>query len=537
MAELNTSVLYYGDNLDVLRKHIPDESVDLIYLDPPFNSNRSYNVLFRESTGAASEAQIEAFEDTWKWGPIAALAYEEVVTGPHQQVARMLKAMVEGLGRNDVTAYLSMMAPRLVELHRVLKATGSMYLHCDPTASHYLKALLDAIFGPSNFRNEIVWKRTTIHRDAKRFGRVADYLLYYSKTDSFTWQTQFSGHQEDYVSSHYTYADTDGRRYRLDNATAAGQGPPRYYDGKLLEPPPGTHWRWSQENIDKLIREGRIAFTRTGRPSYKRYLDEMAGTPVPSIWDDIPPVNSQAKERLGYPTQKPLALLERIISASSNPGDIVLDPFCGCGTAVHAAHKLGRRWIGIDVTYLAINLIERRMRDAFPGITIEVEGDPKDLASAQDLARRDKWQFQWWALAKLNAQPVAGKKKGADRGIDGVIPYFAGPKEDYRRAIVSVKGGEHVTVSMVRDLVGVLEREKEPLGVLLTLEPPTQPMTTEAAAAGFYHSEFWQKDYPRVQIITVEDMLNGKRPELPSTRSPFAQAPLEKEEAKQGGLM
>ena len=540
MAEFAPNTLYYGDNLDVLRKHIPDESVDLIYLDPPFNSNRSYNVLFRESTGAASEAQIEAFEDTWKWGPTAEHTYEEVVTGPHQKVARMLGAMVEGLGHNDVTAYLSMMAVRLVELHRVLKPTGSIYLHCDPTAGPYLRVLMDSVFGPKNFVNEIVWKRSSAHSDAKQgarhFGRVSDTILFYSKTESRTWNQLYEPYDAEYVERDYRRVDEKGRRYRISDLSGPGgaaKGNP-YFEFLGVS----RYWRYSKERMEQLVAEGRIIQTRPGAvPQYKRYLEEMPGVPVQNVWTDVSVINNRSREKIGYPTQKPLALLERIINASSNPGDIVLDPFCGCGTAVHAAEKLGRRWIGIDVTYLAINLIERRMRDAFPGIQIEEIGAPVDLAGATALAAHDKYQFQWWALSKLNAQPVAGKKKGADRGIDGVIPYFAGPKEDYRRAIVSVKGGEHVTVSMVRDLVGVLEREKEPLGVVLTLEPPTQPMTTEAAAAGFYHNDFWQKDYPRVQIITVEEMLNGKRPELPSTRSPFAQAPVEKEEAKQGGLM
>ena len=290
--------------------------------------------------------------------------------------------------------------------------------------------------------------------------------------------------------------------------------------------------------MDELVKAGRVVQTKPGAvPQYKRYLDEMQGTPIQDVWTDIPPINSQAKERLGYPTQKPLALLERIISASSNPGDAVLDPFCGCGTAVHAAHKLGRRWIGIDVTHLAIGLIRRRMQDAFPGIHIEVIGEPVDLTGAEDLARRDKYQFQWWALDRLGAQPVSGKKKGSDKGIDGVIPFFAGPKEDYKRAIVSVKGGEHVGVGMVRDLVGVLERENDPVGVFLTLTPPTKDMVTEAAAAGFYDSEFWKKKFPRVQIITVEEMLGGKRPDMPWGKAPFAKAPTEKEKAQQDNLL
>jgi site-specific DNA-methyltransferase (adenine-specific) len=270
---------------------------------------------------------------------------------------------------------------------------------------------------------------------------------------------------------------------------------------------------------------------------YKRYLDESKGTPLTTNWSDISLIRGWSGEKLGYATQKPLALLERIIQASSNEGDIVLDPFCGCGTAVHAAQKLGRRWIGIDVTYLAINLIERRMTDAFPGLTVEVEGAPKDLASAHDLAHRDKWQFQWWALTRLDAQPVAGKKKGADKAIDGVIPFFAGPKEDYRRAIVSVKAGEHVGVAMVRDLKGVLEREKEPIGILLTLAPPTREMVTEAAASGFYDSEFWGRKFPRLQIMTIEEMLGGKKPDMPWGKTPFAKAPAEKEKGEQEALL
>ncbi len=537
--ELKTNVLYYGDNLEILRNHIPDESIDLIYLDPPFNSNRSYNILFRESTGAASEAQIEAFEDTWRWGPTAQEAYEEVMTGPHQKVARMLRAMVDGLGHNDVTAYLSMMAIRLVELHRVLKPTGSIYLHCDPTAGPYLRVLMDSIFDPRNFRNEITWQRTNVHNDAKRWGTVTDTILYYGKTAEVVWNQPRVRLTDAHLASKYTHDDGDGRgSYMLGDMTSPNPRPNMMYEWKgHVSPPYG--WRYSRETMAKLDADGRVWYppSKDRRPRLKRYLNEMAGSAMNSVWTDIPPINSQAKERLGYPTQKPLALLERIVSASSNPGDIVLDPFCGCGTAVHAAHKLGRRWIGIDITYLAINLIERRMTDAFPDLTVEVESAPRDLASARDLAQRDKYQFQWWAITRLDAQPVAGKKKGSDKGIDGVIPFFAGPKEDYKRVIVSVKGGEHVGVGMIRDLVGVLEREQEPIGVLLTLAPPTRDMVTEAAAAGFYESEFWERKFPRLQILTIEEMLSGKRPDIPWGKAPFAKAPTEKEKGEQGEML
>jgi len=539
--ELKTNVLYYGDNLDILRKYIPDESIDLIYLDPPFNSNRSYNVLFRESSGAGSEAQIEAFEDTWQWGPTAQGAYEEVVVGPHQKVARMLRAMVDGLGHNDVAAYLSMMAVRLVELHRVLKPTGSLYLHCDPTAGPYLRVLMDSVFGARNFVNEIVWKRSSAHSDvvqgARHFGRIHDTILFYSKSVERGWNTVHTPYDDPYIARIYRYVDEDGRRYQTQPLHAARPGGDTLYDWKGKRPPPGRYWAFSKANMEKLQREGRIVYSKTGVPRYKIYLDESLGAPAQDLWLDLLPVHNRPKERLGYPTQKSLALLERIVNASSNPGDIVLDPFCGCGTAVHAAHKLGRRWIGIDITHLAIGLIRRRMQDAFPGIAIEVIGEPVDLAGARELAQRDKYQFQWWALDRLGAQPVSGKKKGADKGIDGVIPFFAGPKEDYKRVIVSVKGGEHVNVAMVRDLKGVLEREKEPIGLLLTLAPPTKDMVTEAAAAGFYESEFWERKFPRIQILTIEEMLGGRRPDIPWGKAPFAKAPTEKERSEQGEML
>ena len=556
---MKTNVLYYGDNLDILRNHFPDESVDLIYLDPPFNSNRSYNVLFRESTGTASEAQIEAFEDTWHWSTAAAHAYDEVMTGPHQDVARILNAMVDGLGHNDVTAYLTMMAIRLVELHRVLRQTGSIYLHCDPTAGPYLRVVMDSVFGPANFRNEIVWKRTHAHGGAHRLGAIHDTLLFYAKSGNPTWNQQRTAYSEKYVETFFRFADPDGRRYRATILTGPGTrtgssgkpwrgidptrsgrhwAVPGYVRALLVDPPPPD----VQTALDRLDAAGRIIWPSKpgGIPSFKQYLDDMAGADLQDVWADIPPISAQAKERLGYPTQKPLALLERIVTASSNPDDIVLDPFCGCGTAVHAAQKLGRRWIGIDITHLAIGLIRRRMRDAFPGIQIEVIGEPVDLAGAQDLAKRDKYQFQWWALDRMGAQPVSGKKKGADKGIDGVMPILVGgtaDKPEYGRVIVSVKGGEHVGVAMVRDLVGVLKREKEPIGVLLTLTPPTKDMVTEAAAAGFYDSEFWKKKFPRVQIITIEEMLNGKQPDMPWGKAPFAKAPTEKEKAQQKNLL
>jgi adenine specific DNA methylase Mod len=513
-----TDALYYGDNLDVLRNNIPDESVDLIYLDPPFNSNASYNVLFRAPSGKQSEAQIEAFEDTWHWTGDngAELAFDEVMHGGNAEAAKMLKAIRSFLGENDMMAYLTMMAVRLLELHRVLKPTGSMYLHCDPTASHYLKLLIDSVFGPRNFRTEIIWKRSSAHSDTKQgrrqHGRIHDTIFFYARSDEWTWNPLYASYDQNYIDNFYRFVEPGtGRRYRLGDLTGPGgaaKGNPAYEVMGVTR-----FWRYSKEKMDELIAAGRVVQTSPGTvPAYKRYFDEMPGVPLQDIWSDINPIGAQAQERLGYPTQKPLALLERILSTSSNEGDLVLDPFCGCGTAVHAAEKLKRRWIGIDITHLAIGLIERRLKDAFPGIKFDVHGTPKDFAGAEDLAKRDKFQFQWWAVGLVDAVPYGGKRKGADTGIDGY--YFCKPDGKKTEAgIVSVKGGETLHRDMVSDLRGVMEREQAPFALMITLRDPTAPMVKEAAAAGFFDTPFGK--FPRLQIATVADTLAGKLPKLP----------------------
>ena len=482
-----TNALYYGDNLRVLRESVADESVDLIYLDPPFNSQATYNVLFKSPTGAAAQAQIEAFEDSWHWGEEAERAYDEVLTSANTDAASLLRALRGFLGENDMMAYLAMMAVRLLELHRVLKPTGSLYLHCDPTASHYLKLLLDAIFGPTLFRNEIVWQRTSSHNDPKRFGRIHDTILYYSRADKPNWNQIFEKHDADFFDAHDFETDESGRLYRKRDLTAPYRGGASgQYEWKRKPPPKGRMWSYTFENMMKLENEGRIVYTRTGTPRLKIFVEDLRGLPLQDVWA-TPELwlNAAAQERLGYPTQKPMLLLERIVSASSNEGDLVLDPFCGCGTAVHAAEKLRRRWIGIDVTCLAISLIERRLKDAFPGIAYEVHGTPKTLQDAVDLAARDKYQFQWWAVGAVGARPYAGKKKGADRGIDGIL-FFRSDKKTTDSVIVSVKGGETVGVSAVRDLHSVVERDKAAIGVLVTAALPTRAMETEAAATGFF---------------------------------------------------
>jgi DNA modification methylase len=510
-----TNKLFYGDNLDVLRASVADESVDLVYLDPPFNSNANYNILFKSKTGDGADAQIEAFEDTWHWNDKAEDAFDQVMRSGRTGASELLRAMRAFLGENDMMAYLAMMAIRLIELHRVLKPTGSLYLHCDPTASHYLKLLLDGVFGAASFGNEIIWQRQNAKGLAfTRFARNHDVILRYTKSEAWTWNAQYTPHTDTYVDGFYRYVEAaTGRRYRLADLTNPNKNRPNLtYEFLGIT----RVWRWTRERMQEAWEQGLIVQTNPGTvPQLKRYLDEQEGNPVSDIWFDIRPIQANNKEdrQLGYPTQKPLALLERIIAASSNEGDVVLDPFCGCGTAVHAAQKLGRQWIGIDVTHLAISLIEKRLKDAFPGIGFEVIGTPKDLASAEDLAARDKYQFQWWAVSMVDALPFGGKKKGADGGIDGII-YFKPDGKMTEKALVSVKGGGNVGVQMIRDLHSAMEREKAPIGVFITAALPTRPMETEAAAVGRFEDGFG-RTYPRLQIITLAELFQGKKPHIP----------------------
>ncbi len=525
-----TNTLYYGDNLDILRQHVPDESVDLVYLDPPFNSNASYNVLFKERSGEESPARIRAFADTWEWTQESERVYErEIITNPDAPAAvkEMIWAFRQFVGANAMMAYLVMMAPRLVELGRILKPTGSIYLHCDPTASHYLKVLMDTVFGSSSFRNEVTWRRTTSHSDAKGLGRVHDTILLYNRSSAFTWNKVFQPLDPQYVENYYRYEDPDGRRFMSADLSGAGSGPGRNFGERGTIPPPqGRHWMHDDAGIEKLLRENRIFWTRNGIPRLKVYLDENPGIPAQDVWTDILPLRYWHRERLGYPTQKPQALVERIIQASSNEGDVVLDPFCGCGTAVAAAEKLKRRWIGIDVTHLAVALMKSRLRTAFgivPGKDYKVVGEPADVGGARALAEQDRYQFQFWAMSLLEALPREDGRRGADRGIDGVLYFVDGPRRGMKKAIVQVKSGK-VSSPHVRDLKGTVEREKAALGLFITLEEPTSAMRTEAVSAGFYHSDVWQKDYPKIQLHTIAELLDGNEFELPPHPSTYQAA-------------
>jgi site-specific DNA-methyltransferase (adenine-specific) len=458
--------LFFGDNLEILRSgRIPVGSVDLIYLDPPFNSNATYNILFAEKGGEKSAAQITAFEDTWQWGPEAAADFDDVVRGDRAKLAALLRAMREFLGQNAMMAYLARMAVRLVELHRVLKPTGSLYLHCDPTASHYLKLLLDSIFDFKNFRNEIIWAYKGGGSPRKDFPRRHDVILRYSN------------------SNHYKfYPDTIRIPYQAEGINRTDDS------------------MWGRH-----------------KGTSKIYKPHPLGK-VPEDWWPISILNANDPERLGYPTQKPEALLERIIKASSNEGDIVLDPFCGCGTTVTVAERLKRRWIGVDITYLAINLIKRRLHDTFSSEELapfEVIGVPADATSAAALAEENRHQFEWWALDMVEATPAQDKKKGADRGVDGILYFQEKDDGPYHKIIVQVKSGK-VNAATVRELEGTRKQEKAKIAALLTLQPPTRPMREAAAAAEFYKPEmFPELRFPRLQILTIADLFAGKQLEYP----------------------
>ncbi len=568
----NANKLFYGDNLHVLRDHVADESVDLIYLDPPFNSKRDYNLLFKTPKGMESDAQITAFEDSWHWAQQAEDEFKEIVNplpelmrrrGANTDVADLMRALRSFLKENDMLAYLTMMCNRLLELHRVLKPTGSLYLHCDPTASHYLKLVLDGVFGKEFYRSEIVWKRTSAHSSANRFGPVHDIVFFYSKGSRFCWNEQFQPYDETYLSGFYTHFDGDGRRWRRSDLTGAGT---RNGDTGLVwrgvdVTQKGRHWSQLPSELDRLDKAGKIHWPAKagGMPMLKRYLDDQSGVPLQDVWTDINPMHNLSEERLGYPTQKPLALLERIISASSNEGDLVLDPFCGCGTAVHAAEKLHRRWIGIDITHLSVSLIEKRMKQAFPyldksrsgdptttsgrtGLGFEVIGIPQDFDSAKNLAERDKYQFQFWACTLVNAQPYKGGKKGADGGVDGII-YAEVGKNKTEKILVSVKGGANISNGMVRDLQGAMDREKAIMGLFITLTVPTKPMIAQAVSAGYYENEHYLTPFPKLQILSIEGLLNGAEralyPDLSMGGQTFATAKKEKkgDETKQLGLI
>jgi DNA modification methylase len=545
-------MLYYGDNLDILRRYVADESVDLVYLDPPFNSNATYNVLFSEQDGTRSPAQIRAFTDTWRWDTAAARAYDEVLR-EGGAVAEVLSAFQRFIGYSNMLAYLSMMAPRLLALSRILKPTGSIYLHCDPTASHYLKLLMDAVFGVRNYRAEIVWKRSFAHSDTKQgramHGRIHDVIFFYTKGPKWTWNPQYTPYDEAYLISEYRHVAKDGHRYKETDATGHKPGGDTNYlwnvkrradsgerwvpdfDDEYLDPKPGMeykavppsddrgrrYWAYSKANLRAFWDAGELIHRSTGRPRIIQWEHKMPGVSLQDLWTDIGP--ELGAEKLHYETQKPVPLLQRIIASSSNEGDTVLDPFCGCGTTISAAQRLSRRWIGIDVTFQAINLIKKRLADAFQLKARKdyvVIGEPVSVPDARQLWTDNAFEFQAWALGLVGARHAGSSKKGADQGIDGKLFFHDDPKGPTKTIMLSVKGGG-VEAKDMRDLRGVVDRDKAAIGVLITLEKPTRPMMAEAASGGFYESPWDRKSYPRLQIFTVDELLEGAQIKMPQT--------------------
>ncbi len=511
--------LYYGDNLEILRKYIKNESVDLCYIDPPFNSKRNYNQIYN-NIGKEDTAQAQAFIDTWEWNSLAEEGFAQIIDNHlgkfTSQTINLIVGLSNVLDKGSLLAYLISLTLRIVEIHRVLKSTGSFYLHCDPTSSHYLKLVLDAIFCSQggNFINEIIWKRTTAHSDSKACGNTHDILFFYTKSKNFGWNKQYQPYDDSYVESHYRRVSADGRIYRTGDLTAMGLSGGGYtYNWKGVT----KLWRLPEQKMQELHDQGKVHYTRTGTAEFIRYLDEMPGTPLQDVWDDISPINSQAQERLGYPTQKPEALLERIIKASSNEGDVVLDGYCGCGTTVAVAQRLNRQWIGIDITYQSISLILRRVEKAFGSKAadeVKLNGIPKDIASAVALANcnddRTRKEFEKWAILTYSKnRATINQKKGADRGIDG-FAFFLEEGQGHRKIVLQVKSG-NVSSRDIRDLYGTMTRENAAMAVFITLKTPTSATVKEANACGVYQHKVMGRNYPCVQIITIKEILEDSK--------------------------
>lgn len=559
--------LYFGDNLDVLRKYIPSESVDLVYLDPPFNSNRNYSVIFNRNGTTEDEAaaQIEAFEDTWKWTPTTDQQLDDFIENGPGRTVDALTAFLAMIGKNDAMAYLVNMAPRLVELHRALKSTGSLYLHCDPTMSHYLKVLLDSIFDVRNFRNEIIWRRTGSHAPRRSYGPLHDVILFYVKSNDYTFNVLRKPYTSKHVKQRYS-AEVDGRlkfvtkgniltgagttqgesgaEWRGFNPSRSGRhwAIPGYLNEQL---PPESQSLSVLDRLEALYERGLIEIEPGGKWPYPvKYLGEGDGTPIGDIWayqpgtegvlygtnqgidEDVAWLGTTAPERLGYPTQKPVGLLERILQTSSKPGDVVLDPFCGCGTTIDAAQKLGRKWIGIDVTYISIDLMVKRLQHAYGEDvvnTFKVTGIPHDVAAARAMFGDSAFEFERWAVTLVGAQP--NQKQVGDKGIDGVGRFVLGSKKtEVGKILVSVKGGKTINPSMARDLAGTLKQHGAQMGILVTLEPATKGVQEVIDQSGYWTHPSNGAKFPVLQHFTIQQLLKGERPVVPTMYAPYIEA-------------
>ena len=549
--------LFYGDNLDVMREHVPSDYLDLVYLDPPFKSDADYNILFKADGLSPDEAQMTAFKDTWIWDEAAERTFDELMAGTNYPLVTLIQSLRTSLTTSPMMAYLVNMAARLQEIHRTLKPGGSIYLHCDPTASHYLKIIMDAVFDPTNFLNEIVWRRTGAHNKSIRWGPIHDNILFYKKAGAnHFWNNVKIPYMMGHVQDNFVSDGKGGYRTNYYGNVLTGSGTRGGESGdpwRGVDPTAkGRHWAipgaiWEEAGIDPtgmgqhekleaLYKAGFIKFT-PGQywPVYEMAVRPGSGPAAPDIWayqpytsgtvfgtkdcidEDVRWLNPRDMERLGFPTQKPVGMLKRIIAASCPKNGIVMDPFCGCGTTIEAAESLGMNWIGIDISPFAIQLVKKaRVQGAFPdlkeGTDYTITGLPTTLAGAVLLAEEDKKAFEVWCVGLLDGIP--NPKKGADSGIDGRIPFRPDGKQT-RFAVISVKGGK-LKADDIRSLVSVAAREKANslgFGVFVSLFAPTKGMLGDAAAAGLI--EVLGKKYQAIQIITVEELLHGKRPKLP----------------------
>ncbi|ULP45902.1 DNA methyltransferase [Mycolicibacter virginiensis] len=577
-GDADKNQLYFGDNLHVLRKYVADESVDLVYLDPPFNSNRNYSVIFNKHGEVDAAAQIEAFEDTWHWTPDTETEFNAFVTTAAGSVADVLTAFRTMLGENDAMAYLVNMAPRLVELHRVLKPTGSLYLHCDPTMSHYLKVLLDGIFDVRSFKNEIIWRRTGAHSPGRKFGPIHDVILFYTKaqgTAGFYFNPQKTPYTVEHVKSRYTQQPDGQWKFTSGGNILTGSG---IREGESGMPWRGVdptsknrHWaipgyvdeQLSDDEqqlgvLDKLeaaYQKGLIEII-PGRawPEPVRYLDDEGGSPMGDIWayqpgtsgvlagtadsidSDVAYLGPTSPERLGYPTQKPMGLLERILKSSCPEEGVVLDPFCGCGTTIDAAQKLGRRWIGIDITYISVDLIIKRLQHTYGNDitqTFVTAGIPQDYAAAHAMFTKDAFEFERWAVSLVAAQP--NQKQVGDKGVDGVGRFILG-RGEVGKVLVSVKGGKTINPGMVRDLAGTVKAQGAQLGIFITLAPPTKGVTDAINHGGVWKHPANGEVFPVLQHVTIKDLMQGRRPKLPTMYKPYIEAKRQKVAAEMDSL-
>ncbi len=505
--DFNPDTLYYGDCLDWMREWESD-CVDLIYLDPPFNSNANYNVLFSDK--GDGKAQYRAFSDTWSWDAAAAKRYAEFENAPGRLAHDAIVGLRRILGRSGMLAYLTYMAERLEEMRRILKPTGSIYLHCDSTASHYLKTVMDAIFDRRNFRNEIVWNRSAENLSRKKWRRASETLFYYTKGKTWTWNPQYDPLNPRQVERDYRFEDERGR-YTTTSCTNNAHRPNMVYEfhGNVRQ------WRYSKETMLKYEREGLLVFNDKGIPRRKRYLADVPGRLMTNVWSDINVLTANQRERLGYPTQKPLALLNRIIEASSNEGDIVLDPFCGCGTAVEAARRLNRRWAGVDISSFAIDLVQQRLQDE----SIPVKGIPADLESARKLAREKPFEFESWAVTRLPGF-APNTKQVADGGVDGRGMLYDEPDDwDSRLALAQVKGGKF-TAGALRDFIGVINSDEAAIGRFITLDPVASA-TAKSNAVEQGTIVVRGQSYQRLLLWSMDDYFNNRPCPLPPMTNPY----------------